>query len=193
MKGLRSTVEGRDLQGVLRSSGRQQRLGLLGKYDSIRTFSPPRISSPMATNTKQQKRAKRAASKAKQNRMVRSGQAVKASAGDSASIEQVFNKAMETDSYKELFVKMKAAQETSLVSMISVFLVDPLLALVLKGHKEEHATDYIVLVFNAYRTWLDGADEDTTMAWLESDEFQEAYIAASELVAKQQQQQKQFG
>jgi len=149
----------------------------------------------MATSTKQQKRAKRAASKAKQNRMVRSGQAVKASAGDSASasIEQVFNKAMESDSYKELFEKMKAAQETSLVAMISVFLVDPLLALVLKGHKEEHATDYIVLVFNAYRTWLDGADEDTTMAWLESDEFQEAYIAASELVAKQQQQQKQFG
>ena len=42
----------------------------------------------MATPTKQQKRAKRAASKAKQNRMVRSGQAVKASAGDSASVEQ---------------------------------------------------------------------------------------------------------
>ncbi|MBO2892549.1 hypothetical protein J5H61_17050, partial [Pseudomonas asiatica] len=49
-----------------------------------------------------------------------------------------------------------------------VFLVDPLLALVLKGHKEEHATDYIVLVFNAYRKWLDGADEEATMAWLES-------------------------
>ena len=29
------------------------------------------------------------------------------------------------------------------------------------------------------------------MAWLESDEFQAAYVAASELVAKQQ--QKQFG
>jgi len=75
--------------------------------------------------------------------------------------------------------------------MISVFLVDPLLALVLKGHKEEHATDYIVLVFTAYRAWLDGADEEATMAWLESDEFQAAYVAASELVAKQQ--QKQFG
>ncbi|MBV4538438.1 MULTISPECIES: hypothetical protein [Pseudomonas] len=147
----------------------------------------------MASNSKQQKRAKRAASKAKQNRMVRGGQAVKASAGDSASIEQVFNKAMESDSYKELFEKMKVAQESGLVAMISVFLVDPLLALVLKGHKEEHATDYIVLVFTAYRTWLDGADEDTTMAWLESDEFQQAYIAASEVVAKQQQQQKQFG
>ena len=46
----------------------------------------------MASNTKQQKRAKRAASKAKQNRMVRSGQAVKASAGDSASVEQIFNR-----------------------------------------------------------------------------------------------------
>lgn len=147
----------------------------------------------MASNTKQQKRAKRAASKAKQNRMVRSGQAVKASAGDSASVEQIFNKALESDSYSELFSKMKAAQETGLMAMIAVFLVDPLLTLVLKGHKEEHATDYIVLVFTAYRTWLDGADEETTMAWLESDEFQEAYVAASEVVAKQQLQQKQFG
>ncbi|MBK5007356.1 MULTISPECIES: hypothetical protein [Pseudomonas] len=147
----------------------------------------------MATSTKQQKRAKRAATKAKQNRMVRSGQAVKASAGDSASVQQVYDKAMESGSYEPLFKKMKEAQEDGLVPMISVFLVDPLLALVLKGHKEEHATDYIVLVFSAYRKWLDGADEDTTMAWLESDEFQNAYITASELVAKQQQQQKQFG
>lgn len=147
----------------------------------------------MASNTKQQKRAKRAASKAKQNRMVRSGQAVKASSGESSSVEQVFNKAMESDSYSELFEKMKTAQEGGLVPMISVFLVDPLLTLVLKGHKEEHATDYIVLVFNAYRTWLDGADEDTTMAWLESDEFQDAYVTASENVAKLQQAQKQFG
>lgn len=147
----------------------------------------------MATPTKQQKRAKRAATKAKQNRMVRSGQTVKASAGDSASVEQVFNKAMDSGSYDSLFDRMKEAQQNGLVPMISVFLVDPLLTLVLKGHKEEHATDYIIMVFNAYREWLDGADEDTTMAWLESEEFQQAYVAASEAVAKQQQQQKQFG
>ncbi|AIZ35177.1 hypothetical protein ACE1YR_18425 [Pseudomonas sp. K1(2024)] len=147
----------------------------------------------MASNTKQQKRAKRAASKAKQNRMVRSGQAVKASSGESTSVEQVFNKAMDSGSYDALFEKMKQAQENGLEAMISVFLVDPLLALVLKGHKEEHATDYIVLVFTAYRAWLDGADDAATMVWLESDEFQAAYVAASEAVAKQQQQQKQFG
>lgn len=147
----------------------------------------------MATSSKQQKRAKRAASKAKQNRMVRSGQAVKASAGDSASVEQVYTKAMDSGSYDNLFVKMKQAQEGGLVPMIAVFLVDPLLALVLKGHKEEHATDYIVMVFTAYRDWLDGADADTTMAWLESDEFQAAYVEASEDVARLQQQQKQFG
>ena len=147
----------------------------------------------MATTNKQQKRAKRAATKAKQNRMVRSGQAVKASSGDSASVEQIFAKAMGSNSYESLFEKMEEAESNGLVPMISVFLADPLLALVLRGHKEEHATDYIVLVFTAYRAWLDGADQDTTMAWLESDEFQEAYVAASEVVAKQQQQQKQFG
>lgn len=146
----------------------------------------------MASNTKQQKRAKRAANKARENRMVRSGQAVKSSGeSSSASVEQVFNKAMDSGSYTALFDKMKQAEETGLVALISVFLVDPLLALVLKGHKEEHATDYIVMVFTAYRKWLDGADEATTMAWLESDEFQEAYISASEAVAKTQ--QKMFG
>ncbi|MGE8392759.1 hypothetical protein HFV04_005200 [Pseudomonas sp. BIGb0427] len=145
----------------------------------------------MASSSKQQKRAKRAANKARENRMVRSGQAVKSSGeSSSASVEQVFNKAMESGSYIALFEKMKQAQETGLVALISVFLVDPLLTLVLKGHKEEHATDYIVMVFTAYRKWLDGADEATTMAWLESDEFQEAYISASEAVAKQQ---KKFG
>ena len=145
----------------------------------------------MASSSKQQKRAKRAASKARENRMVRSGQAVKSSGeSSSASVEQVFNKAMESGSYNALFDKMKQAQDTGLVALISVFLVDPLLTLVLKGHKEEHATDYIVMVFSAYRKWLDGADEATSMAWLESDEFQEAYIAASEAVSKQQ---KKFG
>ncbi|MFK8331388.1 hypothetical protein M2D63_015385 [Pseudomonas sp. BJa5] len=145
----------------------------------------------MASSSKQQKRAKRAATKARENRMVRSGQAVKSSGeSSSASVEQVFNKAMESGSYNALFEKMKQAQENGLVALISVFLVDPLLALVLKGHKEEHATDYIVMVFTAYRKWLDGTDEDATMAWLESDEFQEAYIAASEAVSKQQ---KKFG
>lgn len=145
----------------------------------------------MASSSKQQKRAKRAATKARENRMVRSGQAVKSGGeSSSASVEQVFNKAMESGSYNALFEKMKQAQENGLVALISVLLVDPLLALVLKGHKEEHATDYIVMVFTAYRKWLDGTDEDATMAWLESDEFQEAYIAASEAVSKQQ---KKFG
>ncbi|HCN44955.1 MAG TPA: hypothetical protein DIT18_04285 [Pseudomonas sp.] len=140
----------------------------------------------MASNTKQQKRAKRAAAKARENRMVRSGQAVKSSGeASSASIEQVFNKAMESGSYTAMFEKMKSAQETSLEAMIAVFMVDPLLTLVLKGHSEDRATDYICMVFCAYRKWLDGTEEAEAMAWLESDEFQEAYVAASELVSKQ--------
>ena len=143
----------------------------------------------MASNTKQQKRAKRAAAKARENRMVRSGQAVKSGDSSSASVQQVFDKAMSTDSYGSLFTKMKAAQETSLESMIAVFLVDPLLTLVLKGHNEEQATDYICMVFCAYRKWLDGTEEEAAMAWLESDEFQDAYVTASEVVSKQ----KKFG
>lgn len=144
----------------------------------------------MASSSKQQKRAKRAASKARENRMVRSGQAVKSSGESvSASVEQVFTKAMESGSYTALFEKMKQAQDTGLASMIAVFLVDPLLALVLKGHKEEHSTDYICKVFCAYRHWLDGTEEAQAMQWLESDEFQDAYVQASEIVSKQ----KKFG
>ncbi|PWB32513.1 hypothetical protein DCO48_12925 [Pseudomonas sp. SDI] len=144
----------------------------------------------MASTTKQQKRAKRAATKARQNRMVRSGQAVKGGGeSTSTSVDQVFNKAMDSGSYNALFDKMKSAQETSLESMISVFLVDPLLALVLKGHSEEHSTDYICKVLCAYRQWLDGTEEEEAMAWLESDEFQSAYVTASEIVSKQ----KKFG
>lgn len=144
----------------------------------------------MASNSKQQKRAKRAASKARENRMVRSGQAVKSSGESaSASVEQVFTKAMDSGSYTALFEKMKQAQDTGLASMIAVFLVDPLLALVLKGHKEEHSTDYICKVFCAYREWLDGTEEAAAMEWLESDEFQDAYVQASEIVSKQ----KKFG
>lgn len=143
----------------------------------------------MASNTKQQKRAKRAAAKARENRMVRSGQAVKSGDSSSASVQQVFDKAMSTDSYGSLFTKMKTAQETSLESMIAVFLVDPLLTLVLKGHNEEQATDYICMVFCAYRKWLDGTEEEAAIAWLESDEFQDAYVTASEVVSKQ----KKFG
>ncbi|OUM28586.1 hypothetical protein B8W70_14155 [Pseudomonas sp. 1239] len=144
----------------------------------------------MASSSKQQKRAKRAASKARENRMVRSGQAVKSSGESaSASVEQVFTKAMESGSYTALFEKMKQAQDTGLASMIAVFLVDPLLALVLKGHKEEHSTDYICKVFCAYRHWLDGTEEAQAMQWLESDEFQDAYVQASEIVSKK----KKFG
>ncbi|WP_110972337.1 hypothetical protein [Pseudomonas huaxiensis] len=144
----------------------------------------------MASNTKQQKRAKRAASKARENRMVRSGQAVKSGGeGSSASVEQVFKKAMDSGSYTGMFEKMKAAQDTGLEAMIAVFMVDPLLTLVLKGHKEDDASDYICKVFCAYRNWLDGTEEEAAMAWLESDEFQDAYVAASEMVSKQ----KKFG
>ncbi|MDD0974103.1 hypothetical protein [Pseudomonas fontis] len=140
----------------------------------------------MASNTKQQKRAKRAATKARQNRMVRSGQAVKGGGeSSSASVDQVFDKAMASGSYDALFEKMKAAKDTSLEATIAVFLVDPLLALVLKGHSEEHSTDYICKVLCAYRKWLDGTEEEEAMAWLESDEFQDAYVTASEIVSKQ--------
>ncbi|MFW3898313.1 hypothetical protein [Pseudomonas putida] len=140
----------------------------------------------MASNTKQQKRAKRAAAKARENRMVRSGQAVKSSGeASSASVQQVFDKAMNSGSYNTMFEKMKTAQETSLEAMIAVFMVDPLLTLVLKGHSEDHATDYICMVFCAYRKWLDGTEEAEAMAWLESEAFQDAYVAASEMVSKQ--------
>lgn len=132
----------------------------------------------MASNAKQQKRAKRAAAKAKQNRATRSHASSKTEAAPS-SIDGFFDTAMDAGLYEELFDKMKEAQQTSLSAMCRVLLEDPLLPIVVANYNEEESTDYIFCVLCEYRSWLDDADYEEATAWIGSAEFIEAYQEAS--------------
>ncbi|WP_110972338.1 hypothetical protein [Pseudomonas huaxiensis] len=138
----------------------------------------------MASNAKQQKRAKRAASKAKEKRVTRNNIS-KNKDSSPPSIDELFATAMGAGLYDQLFEEMNEAQEISLTRMCRVFLADSLLAMVVSTYGEDAAADYIYGVLCAYRDWLDEADQDTATAWIQSPEFVEAYEqAAKEIEAE---------
>lgn len=93
----------------------------------------------MASPNKQQKRAQRAKTKAKQNRTQRAvAPKPDAFAGDDSRID------LESVDLTELFVEMRAAGEISQQALCAAFLAHPLLALVLEQEGEEEATDFIL-------------------------------------------------
>ncbi|KTC19396.1 hypothetical protein AO391_22260 [Pseudomonas marginalis ICMP 9505] len=136
----------------------------------------------MASPNKQQKRAQRAKTKAKQNRTQRNVAAKPdAFAGDDSRID------LESVDLTELFVEMRAAGEISQVALCGVFLAHPLLALVLEQEGEEEATDFIFAALIEYRQWAtDTDDEAAALAWIESPEFQADYVKASQALANLQ-------
>lgn len=130
----------------------------------------------MASPNKQQKRAQRAKTKAKQNRTQRAvASKPDAFAGDDSRID------LESVDLTELFVEMRAAGEISQQALCAAFLSHPLLALVLEQEGEEEATDFILAALIEYRQWAtDSDDEATALAWIESPQFQADYLAASQ-------------
>ena len=107
----------------------------------------------MASPNKQQKRAQRAKTKAKQNRTQRAV-------------------ATKPDAF---------AGEISQQALCAAFLAHPLLALVLEQEGEEEATDFILAALIEYRQWVtDSDDEAAALAWIESPAFQADYVAASQ-------------
>ncbi len=132
----------------------------------------------MASSAKQQKRAKRAAAKAKQNRVTRSHASSKAEETP-PPIDKFFDTAMGAGLYEELFENMKEAQQTSLRALCKVFLEDPLLSIVVGTYDEEESADYIYWVLCEYRNWLDDLDYEEATEWIQSAEFIEAYEEAS--------------
>ncbi|NBA98390.1 hypothetical protein [Pseudomonas sp. R5(2019)] len=144
----------------------------------------------MASPIKQQKRAKRSATKAKQNRVARSGKAIAATNTKDPdfelTIDEVFEQAAEAGAYDKLFADMNEALqgEAGLVGLCAVFLQDSLLQLVVESFDEEQATDYIMAVLVSYRIAEGDPDEETAISWVESEAFQIAYVAASEALAK---------
>ncbi|AZC22064.1 hypothetical protein [Pseudomonas sessilinigenes] len=129
----------------------------------------------MASANKQQKRAQRAKTKAKQNRTKRTAPTSELDLDPNDSRID-----FESVDLTELFVKMREAEKTSQQAMCATFLADPLLELVYEQEGEEGATDFILAALIEYRNWSTEADEATALAWIESESFQADYVAASQ-------------
>ncbi|AMS14801.1 MULTISPECIES: hypothetical protein [Pseudomonas] len=127
----------------------------------------------MASANKQHKRAQRAKTKAKQNRTQRNAAPVELDPNDDR-ID------FESVDLTELFKKMIDAEKISQQAMCAAFLEDPLLEIVYEQEGEEGAMDFILAALIEYRQWSTETDEAGALAWIESPEFQAAYLAASE-------------
>lgn len=134
----------------------------------------------MASSSKQQKRAKRAATKARENRVARNNVSKKEETPP--SIDEFFDTSLDAGLYEELFAEMEEAEETSLTELCRVFLEDSLLAAVVSTYDEDDAADYIFGVLCEYRYWQGSPDEDEAIAWIQSPEFLEAYQEASKII-----------
>ncbi|MGE1176930.1 hypothetical protein [Pseudomonas sp. BW7P1] len=135
----------------------------------------------MASANKQQKRAARAKTKAKQNRTKRAEAPVELDPND----ERIDFEAVDLT---ELFKKMIDAAKISQQAMCTAFLEDPLLELVVEQEGEEGAMDFILAALIEYRQWSTETDEAGALAWIESPDFQKDYVAASDAIAAQTQQ-----
>lgn len=154
----------------------------------------------MASPDKQQKRAQRAKSKAKQNR---SGKAkpnvvhpvlahafvnepfddveIDLSTFDFKDIEE---NGFDPAEYDDLFQAMKAGEAISLLAMCVVFLQYPVLELVIAEEDEEPATDFMMGLLITYHGIFHDEDEDSAVEWIGSDTFQNAYNEASMILQK---------
>lgn len=154
----------------------------------------------MASPDKQQKRAKRAKIKAKQNRSGKATQNVVHPVFASALVNQPFDdvqidlntfdfqdiveNGFDPADYEDLFEAMKAAEAISLLALCAVFLQYPVLALVISEEDEEQATDFMMGLLITYRALFHDEDEDTAVEWIGSPAFQADYNKASELLVK---------
>ncbi|QXI28869.1 MULTISPECIES: hypothetical protein [Pseudomonas] len=128
----------------------------------------------MASQNKQHKRAQRAKTKAKQNRVRRASEPVESLPIDDDRID------LESVDLTDLFKRMRDAEATSQQAMCRVFLEDPLLELVVEQEGEEDATDFILSALIEYRQWSTEGTEEAALAWIESPAFQADYVAASQ-------------
>ena len=111
----------------------------------------------MASANKQQKRAARAKTKAKQNRTKRAEAPVELDPNDDR-ID------FESVDLTELFKKMIDAEKISQQALCSAFLEDPLLELVYEQEGEEGAMDFILAALIEYRQWSQETDEAGALA-----------------------------
>ncbi|MEA9978741.1 MULTISPECIES: hypothetical protein [unclassified Pseudomonas] len=152
----------------------------------------------MASPDKQQKRAKRAKTKAKQNRSGKPAQSLFHPVLASPLVNEPFDdvdvdlstfdfadllaNGFDPADFDDLFQAMKAAESISQLAMCVVFLQYPVLELVISEEEEEHATNFLTGLLIAYRTNFYDEDEDTAVAWIGSDAFQADYNEASRIL-----------
>lgn len=156
----------------------------------------------MASPDKQKKRAQRAKTKARQNRMGKTKPQAKVvhpilanpfidepfddveidlSTFDFKDIEE---NGFDPAHFDDLFQAMKAAEGISLLGLCLVFLQYPVLELVVAEESQEAAMDFMMGLLIVYRAIFHEEDEDAAMAWIGSDAFQSAYNEASDILLK---------
>ncbi|KRW62413.1 hypothetical protein [Pseudomonas sp. TTU2014-080ASC] len=127
----------------------------------------------MASVSKQQKRAQRAKTKARENRVKRQAPAPDLDPNDDR-ID------LEAVDLTELFIAMRDAGKNSQQALCLAFLNHPLLEIVFEQEGEEGATDFILAALIEYHQWAEGSDEAAALAWIESEQFRQDYVAASQ-------------
>lgn len=154
----------------------------------------------MASPDKQQKRAQRAKAKAKQNRSSKPKAIVVHPLLANPLINEPFDDVeidLSTFDFKDiedngfdpahfddLFQAMKVGEGISLLAMCLVFLQYPVLELVVAEEAPEPATDFMMGLLIVYRAIFHDEDEDTAVAWISGDSFQQAYNEASLILQK---------
>lgn len=154
----------------------------------------------MASPDKQQKRAQRAKTKAKQNRMGKPKANVIHPLLANPLIDEPFDdvaidlstfdfkdlqeNGFEPADFDDLFQAMQAAEGISLLAMCLVFLQYPVLELVVAEEAPEAATDFMMGLLITYRVIFHDEDEDAVVRWIGSDAFQGAYNEASLILEK---------
>ncbi|MGP0174957.1 hypothetical protein ACSVIJ_24160 [Pseudomonas sp. NCHU5208] len=154
----------------------------------------------MASPDKQKKRAQRAKSKARQNRMGKTkakGNFLHPVLADplidepfddiefdlsTFDFQDIEANGFDPALFDELFVRMQYAERTSLLALCLVFLQYPVLELVVAEESQDSATDFIMALLIAYRAFFHDEDEDAAIAWISSEAFQSAYNEASLLL-----------
>jgi hypothetical protein len=155
----------------------------------------------MASPDKQQKRAKRAKVKAKQNRSgnkpvqnnlhpVFASPLVSRPFDDleldlsTFDFQDILENGFEPAHFDELFEAMKAAATISQLALCLVFLQYPVLELVVAEEEPENATDFMMGLLITYRGLFHDEDEEAAIAWISSAAFQADYDEASRLLLK---------
>jgi hypothetical protein len=154
----------------------------------------------MASPDKQQKRAQRAKAKAKQNRSSKP----KANVAHPVLANPLINEPFDDDDidlstfdfqdieengfdpahFDDLFQAMKVGEGISLLAMCLVFLQYPVLELVVAEEAQDAVTDFMMGLLITYRGIFHDDDEDTAVAWIGGDAFQNAYNEASMILLK---------